>query len=178
MDGYNSKMMSNNLSDLDCTLLIDGDDAGKLIESIAEKYDMKLTLSYFDEATDWDVDDLQETAFSSSTRKRNIWLGRYNISMSKDGKVFSNDRGLYFDISNMKFNYVNKNLYIKDIDLSHQGVFDFNYLIAHTIARGVDKEDQKSLLNTILKDVESAMIGKKFSIVAKPVKRYRSSYAF
>lgn len=178
MDGYNSKMMSNNLSDLDCTLLIDGDDAGKLIESIAEKYDMKLTLSYFDDATDWDVDDLQETAFSSSTRKRNIWLGRYNISMSKGGKVFSNDRGLYFDISNMKFNYVNKNLHIKDIDLSHQGVFDFNYLIAHTITRGVDKEDQEGLLNTILKDVESTMIGKKFSIIAKPVKRYRSSYTF
>lgn len=178
MDGYNSKMMSNSLSDLDCTLLIDGDDAGKLIESIAEKYDMKLTLSYFDNATDWDVDDLQETAFSSSTRKRNIWFGRYNISMSKDGKVFSNDRGLYFDISNMKFNYVNKNLHIKDIDLSHQGVFDFNYLIANTITRGVDKEDQKGLLNTILKDVENTMIGKKFSIIAKPVKRYRSSYTF
>lgn len=171
-------MMSNSLSDLDCTLLIDGDDAGKLIASIAEKYDMKLTLSYFDEATDWDVDDLQETVFSSSSRKKNIWLGRYNISMSKDGKVFSNDRNLYFDISNMKFNYVNKNLYIKDIDLSHQGAFDFNYLIARTIAHGADKESQQDLLNTVLKDVEATMIGKKFSIVAKPVKRYRSSYTF
>lgn len=89
--------------------------------------------------------------------------------------VFTNS--LFF-IKELKLLAKKENLDVKYINLYYEGVFDFNYLIAHTIIRGLDKEGQQGLFNTIFKDVEDTMIGKKFSIIAKPVKRYRSSYTF
>lgn len=171
-------MISNRLGDLDCQFLIDGEDIGKFVQSICEKYGVNLSTSYCTDFTDYDIDDLQEMIYSSSSRKTNFCLGEYNLIINKENTVIRNDRYLYFDISNMKFNYVNKDLYISGIKLSLEGMKDFMYLISSSIARAVKADDSNSMIKEIDKIVLPQLINKEFGIVAKPIKKYKSSYAF
>jgi hypothetical protein len=178
MEGYNSRMISNRLSDLDCQFLIDGEDIGKFVQSICEKYGVTLSTSYCTDFTDYDIDDLQEMIYSSSSRKTNFCLGEYNLIINNENTVIRNDRYLYFDISNMKFNYVNKDLYINGIKLSIEGMKDFMYLISSSIAKAVKADDANSFVKEIDKVILPQLINKEFGIVAKPIKKYKSSYAF
>ncbi len=178
MDGYNSRMISNKLNDLDCQFIIDGEDIGKFVQSICEKYGVSLSTSYSTDFTDYDIDDLQEIILSSSPRKMNIYIGNYNIVVSSENFVAKGDRYLHFDISNMKFNYVNKDLHINNIKLSSEGVEDLIYLIGTTITRAVKPDDSNALIKEIRKEVLPLLVDKEFGIVAKPIKKYKSSYAF
>ena len=178
MDGYNSRMISNRLSDLDCQFLIDGENIEKFVQPICEKYGVNLSTSYCINFTDYDIDDLQEMIYSSSSRKTNFCLGEYNIILNKENTVIRNDRYLYFNISNMKFNYVNKDLYISGIKLSIEGIKDFMYLISSSIARAVKTDDTNSFIKEIDKEILPQLINKEFGIVAKPMKKYKSSQAF
>ena len=178
MEGYNSQMISNRLSDLDCQFLIDGEDIRKFVQPICEKYGVNLSTSYCNDFTDYDIDDLQELICSSSSRKTNFCFGEYNIIVNKENDVIRNDRYLHFDISNMKFNYVNKDLYISGIKLSLEGMKDFKYLISSSIARAVKSDDTNSFIKEIDKEILPQLINKEFGIVAKPIKKYKSSYAF
>lgn len=92
-------------------------------------------------------------------------------------------------LKNRAYTFCNRILIIFKLDIDRNKFYTpnefisivmdkFNKMVSETVGRAVKADDANSMIKEIDKVVLPQLINKEFGILAKPIKKYKSSYAF